>query len=615
MEKEQSQDDFIRERLSHNFEAYTNNAILNKLTPSRSLGRASSVQSSSRKSDSSWGKKYPKRNDSNIVTSPVKTLRQFGAKDGGADDDDEYDTTTNYDDDNSKKDSTTVNVPLQSSPKKPLRKGTPKVPKSQKTKDAKSEKKKKSDTQHVPSTADLHNSSNRRIVTNSHINHHVSTQEIDDDGAGGGGAHLHSDNTLLSEIPSDILSPEKHIYPQENLRRSSSNIPSATKVKDAATSLLSKSFPVFSPPPPKHKESKTTGKSPTGGSKRRESPSKGNRGESLPPSLYPKVRLFGDDDDDEASAPKKLTSDVTDSKAVEEVRESLSIRKKRESEAITMFFDRSSSSSKAPERQSIISPRSKESSTRPNLFERTTHDNNSSFHTLNEFIKNPLIDDAKYKTTNVKHSDKKTPNNEPTEPTNTTTTQRKSFDISQFESSDEEPVPELTVPLNEEPQPTTTKRVYDEPIETSTNKKPKTTTTTSLYPTIQPSSQTPLKRSSETRRRSLYPTLPSVGHPSRVSAADIEDISNNIPETTKLKPQAPLPKEPEEKEELGDSDHWVKNQWACFLKAFKRYKKTNDLSIFQNKRLLEHLRCDEHEIKLKIQFTLDHEHEIKRKNK
>ncbi|CAM9015720.1 unnamed protein product [Wickerhamomyces anomalus] len=570
MEKEQSQDDFIRERLSHNFEAYTNNAILNKLTPSRSLGRASSVQSSSRKSDSSWGKKYPKRNDSNIVTSPVKTLRQFGAKDGGADDgadddDDEYDTTTNYDDDNSKKDSTTVNVPLQSSPKKPLRKGTPK--------------------------------------------------EIDDDGAGAGGAHLHSDNTLLSEIPSDILSPEKHIYPQENLRRSSSNIPSATKVKDATTSLLSKSFSVFSPPPPKHKESKTTGKSPTSGSKRRESPSKGNRGESLPPSLYPKVRLFGDDDDDEASAPKKLTSDVTDSKVVEEVRESLSIRKKRESEAITMFFDRSSSSSKAPEKQSIISPRSKESNTRPNLFERTTHDTNSSFHTLNEFIKNPLIDDAKYKTTNVKHSDKKTPNNEPTEPTNTTT-QRKSFDISQFESSDEEPVPELTVPLNEEPQPTTTKRVYDEPIETSTNKKPKTTTTTSLYPTIQPTSQTPLKRSSETRRRSLYPTLPSVGHPSRVSAADIEDISNNISETTKPKPQAPLPKEPEEKEEdLGDSDHWVKNQWACFFKAFKRYKKTNDLSIFQNKRLLEYLRCDEHEIKLKIQFTLDHEHEIKRKNK
>lgn len=713
------QDEFIRERLHSNLEAYTNNAVLNKLTPNKanpkppsissSLKRSATSNSASKKSTPGWNKRYPKRNDSNIVTSPVKTIRQFGHGDESSD---EYDTTTTYDDykggkgnrnqSESQRESNTLKVPIKSSPKKPLRKGTPKVPKTRDLSISKSPKKVSEPAAESPSSsksrersryhdhsreeqsnsataaaAATFNSSSRRLVTNSHINHDISNQnnaEDDDDDDDLIGVHHNSNNTLLSEIPSDILSPEKHIYPPENLRRSSSTVPSrttATKISES-TNSLSKSFPTFTPPSSKtphnertrSQENRTLKNSPASRQGRHErstakekdevskpETTTSNRGKSLPPSLYPAmtktVEEYEDEEDGNHPSQRNLASDITNTRFIEEERQNISLRKKKESEAISIFFDRSSSSKKVeesevtsnvqrlepldPKKTEKISPR-----TLPNIFKDQVPNPifDSSFKQLNEFIKNPIIDENKYKP-NSQLLEKPASNtsnidNKPT--TASITSDRRSsrlLDLSQFESSDEEPVPELTVPLpppnDEKPRhesPPRKRKSYDEPIETSTiNKRSKP----SLYPIIP--SQTPIKRSEPTNQhKQLYPTLAPMGNNTIISADMIENISDHIPNVESISESKPvireerqrppskqLQQQPEqEQEQLGDAEHWVKEQWKCFFRAFKKYKRTNDLSMF-NERLLNYLRCDEHEIKLKIQFALDFEDDIRKR--
>lgn len=666
-ESHSPQDEFIRERLSSNLEAYTNNAILNKLTPNRTKNtmlnkddskngsRSSSLKrstttSASKKSTPSWNKRYPKRNDSNIVTSPVKTLRQFGGESS-----DEYDTTTNYDEDNGtgNHESTTINVPLKSSPKKPLRKGTPKLTKT-KQRESKSprkpienepkkelEKGKGLESSFREKSAPIegttavggHNSSSRRIFINGHVNHNISTHDDDDDY----GAHHNSNNTLLSEIPSDILSPEKHIYPPENLRRSSSNISSAVKAKEPTRSLLS-SIPIISPPKSKKLESiqyhqevhtstfekllNSNAKENRGREDEEIIGSSANRGTSLPPSLYPSIGEPDDDEFDDEPSEKKIVSDIIDSRVIAKERDTISERKRKESESISIFFQKSSSKSPvlSDGRRSLVSPKNQESPRGTTV--KSIPRDNTSYHHLSEFIKNPLINHDKYKPV---ESPKKVAlssdlhetklDSQPGKDTTRDTQHRRSshvLDLSQFESSDEEPVPELTVPLGEEPEDQKeeeenigVKRSF-EPIETSTNKRIKS----SLYPTLP--SESPTKRSDPPVSKSLYPQM----KPFLVNSADIS--------STEPQPQQRLPPGPqrvrqlreeeagEVEEPLGDADNWTKSQWKTFFQAFKRFKRTNDLSIFST-RLLEYLRCDQHEIKLKIQFALDYEDTLRKK--
>lgn len=605
--------------------------------------RSNTSGSTSKKSTPGWNKRYPKKNDSNIVTSPVKTIRHFGNESS-----DEYDTTTTYDN-NNKQDSTTMNVPLKSSPKKPLRKGTPKAPKTKQTtkspkKDTPASKVQNHASQHYDksdNSLDHDDKSKTRIVTNSHITHQVSTHENDDDDLLS--EDHNSENTLLSNIPDDILSPEKHIYPPENLRRSSSN---SLKTKDT-TNLFANPFPAFSPPKQtsindEAGKSQATRKSPSNVSEKHERSARflSKRAPDKAVSLPPAESIDGGvGEEHENTVSREVSHDVTSLKTVQRARESIAIRRREESEAISIFFDKTSSPrrSQLSVRPSSESPRSRKTQelrgasprTVPNLFPDMSYDKNSSFNQLNEFIKNPLIDRNKYKSTSETSKESRVEKeHNPQEPTNHRQSSH-GLELSQFESSDEEPVPELTVPLNDDLEPKNqTKRVYDEPIETSTNKKPRQ----SLYPTI--AQQSPAKRSSESKEsRSLYPTLPSMGHPARVSSEMIDDISDNIPNVessnsahlrvhpvghSRTKPQEPQllpnPLGEIEKEQLGDPDHWIKNQWSTFFKAFKRFKKTNNLSIFSD-RLLEYLRCDENEIKLKIQFALDYEDEIRKKKK
>lgn len=602
--------------------------MLNKSDSMSSSLRRSTTNSASKKSTPSWNKRYPKRNDSNIVTSPVKTLRQFGGESS-----DEYDTTTNYDDTNGagNHESTTVNVPLKSSPKKPLRKGTPKLPKT-KQRESKSPRKPvvsesapkrnieeesepkrtsiEAKSAPIESAVDRQNSSTRRIIINSHINHNISTHDDEEDY----GAHHNSNNTLLSEIPSDILSPEKHIYPPENLRRSSNNSSAVKPPKEATKSILS-SIPIISPPKSRkpdttiyHQEvhTSTFEKLLNSNAKENNEPesvigSSVNRGTSLPPSLYPSIAPFDEEFDDEVPE-KKIASDIIDSRVIAKERETISERKRKESESISIFFQKSNSKSPSlsEERRSLVSPKNQESPKSSNIPR-----DNTSYHHLSEFIKNPLIDHDKYKPS-------QTPKESTVSSKEDTKHRRSShvLDLSQFESSDEEPVPELTVPLGEEPteeaskEEIGSKRTF-EPIETSTNKRLKS----SLYPTLP--SQSPTKRSEPPVSKPLYPQLKpflKFDGDDKESVAPIQKSQPGPQSVRQLREE----ETGETEEPLGDADNWTKAQWRIFFQAFKKFKRTNDFSIF-NTRLLEYLRCDQHEIKLKIQFAMDYEDTLRKK--
>jgi hypothetical protein len=179
----------IRQQLSTNLEEYEKNQVLNKLTPSRTRNVSDEVNSSGRRSrrlGSISKRRTPKRvirpsnqNDSLIATSPVKARRYASSEE------DEYDTSRH---------SSTVNIPLRDSPKRKMRQGTPKLLSSK------------------PSQTEPTITMKSKSFTFKEAKSILADDEFDDDD---------DDNvsdTILSDIPSDLLSPEKHTYPAENVR-------------------------------------------------------------------------------------------------------------------------------------------------------------------------------------------------------------------------------------------------------------------------------------------------------------------------------------------------------------------------------------------------------------
>jgi hypothetical protein len=118
---------------------------------------------------------------------------------------DEYDTT-NENTKHSDLNRSTVNVPLNDSSKPVLRKGTPKFNKS-KVLTSKA------------IAGSLSSSNLERAVFGSKTKSLKSSTVLDEFDDDDDDAGAQSNDTLLSDLPNDILSPEKHVYPDENLSR------------------------------------------------------------------------------------------------------------------------------------------------------------------------------------------------------------------------------------------------------------------------------------------------------------------------------------------------------------------------------------------------------------
>lgn len=459
--------DEIRRQLSENFEKYESNTVLNTLTPKRSMagtsdssrrlkttsstrpGRRSSVISDDtgsvsrrrlvRGSDilASMVSKEPEQ-----FTSPVKARKYASSEEDAVE-------------------TSVINMPLRGSPKEKMRQGTPKLL---------SAKSSQRDAVFRNRTLSIRQD---KSVDNG------PDDEFDDDADGDDDSnHIKGNATILSDIPSELISPEKLRYEKE---------PLGSFHKSPSTSSPRKATNI--------------------------------------PSIYPKL--------------------PTPSREITNISSKLSPIKQTDMLA----------------RQPVS--QSTETSSKPFTSLLSPVKGNSSIVTI--------------------HQDE--PPNDLKSPPRRISTGTKSIDLSRFESSEEEPVPELTVKLSPVKKASTQKRNILEDDSTSQHKKPKQD---KIYPDL--TSSTP-QLNTVIHKAPLYPKLPS-HEPTK--SADKVIVDSDSGATADTDPP-------------GDAEHWNKLQWITFIKCFKQFEsKDRDFTVFTPS-LLSYLRCDERELLLKIGFYKDFE--------
>lgn len=552
--------DEIRRQLSENLEKYENNAALNKLTPSRrySTRDDSSINlSSSRKSSRRGsGKKGVRRyNDSNILTSPVKLNRYASSEE------DAYDISRH---------SSAVNVPLRDSPKERMRQGTPKLLSG------------KNSQRDATVTAFRSRSLSLREAKTV-----LADDEFDDDDDD------RANDTLLSDLPSDIVSPEKHGFQKEE---SSSDKLSKKSIYPVLSPPKSSSHnPLFSPEQalPTDDSSKPTLLKPL-------SQSTSTKPLALllsPQILKQPVLIHEDVIEDVRSPPRRI------------VPESRVSRK----------FESSEEEEPVPELTVALPP--EDIAHKPEI---------STKRPLPEETPSPVKKAKK----NIYPTIKRGPTQSETSAQNSDTAAPSSIIASSPKRSGTQktlyPILSKPITLTTSPEREASNHVGGF-IKVGSAAVEKMIIgdmeTTKLYPktsTHMPGStveDVEVTRAIQSRSSTKNVVSENGPAPSAIIQPSVAQRHEPGPAAVKFgtakvsqPQQAPVEQmtqpDPEtQADQLGDSDHWTKRQWVKFIKCFKQIEKGRDFSIFTPD-VLAYLRCDADELLLKIGFYREYRDNI-----
>jgi hypothetical protein len=598
----------IRQQLSTNLEEYEKNPVLNKLTPSRARNVSDEVNSSGRRSrrlGSTSRRRTPKRgirlsnqNDSLIATSPVKARRYASSEE------DEYDTSRH---------SSTVNIPLRDSPKRKMRQGTPKLLSS--------------NPSHTEPTINVKSKS----FTFKEAKSILADDEFDDDD---------DDNvsdTILSDIPSDLLSPEKHKYPAENVRsvRKESSVKSVWRSSPRAMGTTKPAiYPSFSPAsstvssqvkdilfPPRPSVIGTLANDTAEDISKPTHPPMSQSTithtrkltslitaqierqpvlihEDLPKEMSSSLRRTNSDgrpslnlsrydsSGDEPSVPE-LTVKLTPLETTMEKRlrdEAPVSRSKRAKTSIYPSLPSEHNRLETSAQTSHILDSSSPQKIELKISEADTGHLNGPLYPMLPTSRNEGRVTPPGKVTRTV-SNSKSQQGTPKAKSASESIHRITHSIEKMASNGPPALPSL-LPLG---------------YEKNTTEKSNSTVKRSdvvLDPPPKMKGITPVSKPRFSAPQTIYT---EVARRRRAESSQSKDIIGN----------GNTPRE-EPIEKLGDPDHWTKNQWMRFLKHFKEFEsKGHDFEVFTPE-VLSYLNCDEHELILKIGFYKEYEESIKK---
>ncbi|ONH68577.1 hypothetical protein BON22_1091 [Cyberlindnera fabianii] len=574
-------DSDIRRELDENLLRYERNVVLNKLTPNKRSGsdisslRAGTRSSSRRTTPGRLGRR-PGHNDSNILTSPVKTLRRYRTQ--SSDGEEMYNNNNGDADDSlsllskstdkSQRQNVTV-VPLNDSSKEPMRKGTPKklsAASSKKESPAKSSKtplkqqKSKSFTL-FKDIVDLPAPSNKI----------QDDDDVDDHRAFG-----YSNDTLMSDIPSDLLSPEKHVYPQENITsaKKKNNNKKINGTPNKSVPSVGEGRSPVTRSTAKKTRAKITSSSPIAQSQDK-------------PSLYPDLTSVASHDKNTQSPSNRVIDKIP------------TLTLPATSSLITTM------NNAAPVSPAKSNPKSKSPTPATSKSPVSRRTNHSKSPTLQKQSQPTIFPDLRSSPRKrVAPVAEGSPLRSPARrlPATSTTLGQAienrlgGLDPAIFDSSDEEPVPELTVPINmQEINDSSTmlgtkRKQQTSMIVETTAKKQKTF---SIYPDLDTSKvDQSLEKTTADSPANVTPDLLN------------SSILKGVNMTTKLYPSllSPVAKSESNKEELGDADNWTQSQWTKFAELYEKFDTGgHDFTVFDTS-MMEYLRCDYNELLMKIEF-------------